>query len=250
MSNAPDVTKAEPADLATVLGWLEREYEEDGEGFWSNRGTITDALEYETLWVIRRGGEAVAFQVGSYAPAIANVRKDWRRKGLGDMLFAASLERAVADNVNLLSIECSPRSSWSYWQRHGFERYGDMSEWGKLTARRVLARAFDVPPNLPEAQVVIGFYPETATYGRDVPPIAVHQVRGGRLGDGAIMLERRVIGLSDDEPEGKDLAVKIEVDGEQRCFSKAKHEPAEDSGVIHDRRGGTFYIDCIEPRET
>lgn len=249
MPSAPGVARADPADLAAVLGWLEREYEEDGEGFWSNRGTITDALEYETLWVIRRGGEAVAFQVGSYAPAIANVRKDWRRQGLGDMLFAASIQRAHADNVNLLSIECSPRSSWSYWQRHGFERYGDMREWGKLTARRVLARAFDVPPELPEVHVVIGFYPEAATYGRDVPPLAVHPVRGGRLDDGAIMLERRVIALSDDEPEGKNLAVKIEVDGELRYFSKAKYEEAAEAGVIHDRHGGTFYVDYVEPRE-
>jgi GNAT superfamily N-acetyltransferase len=249
MSSALDVAKATPADLVTVLGWLEREYEEDGEGFWSNRAVIADALEYDDLWVIRRGGEAVAFQVGSYGATIANVRKDWRRKGLGDALFAASLERAFDDNVNLLSIECSPRSSWSYWQRHGFERYGDMRDWGKLTARRVLARAFDVPTHLPEAQVAVGFYPEAATYGRDVPPIAVHRVRGGRLDCGAIMLERRIIGLSDDEPEGKDLAVKIEVDGNQRCFSKAKHGAAEKSGVTHDRRGGTFYIDCVEPRE-
>src|SRR3546814_8147151 len=56
------------------------------------------------------------------------------------------------------------------------------------------------------ADIVIGFYPETATYGRGpVPPIASHRIRGSRLDDGTIMLERRVIGLCDDEPEGKDL---------------------------------------------
>src|SRR3546814_5394918 len=99
----------------------------------------------------------------------------------------------------------SDLSSWTFWQRHGFERYGDLSEWGKITARRILRRSFGLPANLLTADIVIGFYPETATYGRGpVPPIASHRIRGSRLDDGTIMLERRVIGLCDDEPEGKD----------------------------------------------
>src|SRR3546814_688279 len=243
-----DVVKATPTDLAAVLAWLEREYAEDGEGFWCNRRIIENALEHGDLWVIRRGVEAVAVQVGDYAADIVSVRKDCRRQGLGDALFAASLQRAMNDNVNVLSIESSPRSSWTFWQRHGFERYGDLSEWGKITARRILRRSFGLPANLLTADIVIGFYPETATYGRGpVPPIASHRIRGSRLDDGTIMLERRVIGLCDDEPEGKDLAVKIEVDGEVRCFCKAKYEEAEEAGVTRDWKGGAFYLDVVEP---
>src|SRR3546814_6199428 len=86
------------------------------------------------------------------------------------------------------------------------------------------------------------------TYGRGpVPPIASHRIRGSRLDDGTIMQERRVIGLCDDEPEGKDLAVKIEVDGEVRCFCKAKYEEAEEAGVTRDWKGGTSYLDVVEP---
>jgi hypothetical protein len=51
----------------------------------------------------------------------------------------------------------------------------------------------------------------------------------------------------DDEPEGRDLAVKIEVDGVVRCFSKAKYEEAEESGVVRDWKGGAFYVDAVEP---
>lgn len=245
-----EVVKATPGDLAAVLTWLAREYEEDGEGFWCNRGIIERALEYGDLWVIRRGDEPIAVQVGDYAADIVSVSKDCRRQGLGDALFAASLQRAMDDNVNVLSIECSPRSSWTFWQRHGFERFGDLSEWGAITARRILPRSFDLPADLPTADVVIGFYPEVAIYGRGpIPPIASHPVRGSRLDDGAIMLERRVIGLCDDEPERKDLAVKIEVDGEVRCFCKAKYEEAEEVGVIYDRKGGAFYIDAVEPAD-
>ncbi len=245
-----DVQKATVNDLATVLGWLEREYaEDDVEGFWCNRSMIERALEDGDLWVIRRDSEAVAFQVGDYAADIVSVRKEHRRQGLGDALFAAALERAVEDNVNVLSIECMPRSSWPFWRRHGFERYGDMSEWGKITARRVLTRSFDIPSDLPSADVAISFYPEAATYPRDVPPISVYQVRGGRLDDGAIMLERRVIGLCSDEPEGKDLAIKIAVDGVLRCFGKAKHDEAEEAGVTRDWKGSAFFIDVVEPRD-
>jgi GNAT superfamily N-acetyltransferase len=245
-----EIVKATAADLAAVLGWLEREFEQDSEGFWCNRRVIDAALEHGDLWVIRRDDEPVAVQVGDYAPSIVSVRKDCRRQGLGDAMFAASLQRAIDDNVNVLSIECSPRSSWPFWQRHGFERFGDLSEWGTITARRILPRSFDIPADLPSADVTIGFYPEAATYGRgEVKAIASHRLCGGRLDDGAILLERRVIGLTDDEPEGKNLVVKIEVDGEDRCFCKAKYEEAEDAGVTHDWRGGAYYIDAIEPAD-
>lgn len=233
-------------DLGVVLGWLEREYREDGEGFWCNRRIIERALDVD-LWVIRRDGEAVAFQVGDYAADIVSVRKPYRRQGLGDALFAASLERATRDNVNVLSIECMPRTSWSFWQRHGFERYGDLSEWGKITARRVLGRAFDLPRDLQSVDVEVAFYPEAASYGRGaVAPVAQHRVCGVRLDDGAVLLERRVIGLCDAEPEGKDLVVRIEVDGVLRCFCKAKYEEAEDAGVVRDWKGGAFYLDTVK----
>ncbi|KQN01211.1 hypothetical protein ASE78_17465 [Sphingomonas sp. Leaf25] len=245
-----EVVMATAADLASVLGWLEQEYAEDGEGFWCNRRIIESALEHGDLWVIRRGDEPIAVQVGDYAPDIVSVRKDCRQQGLGDALFAASLQRAIDDNVNVLSIECSPRSSWTFWQRHGFKRFGDLGEWGRITARRILPRSFDIPTDVPSADVEIGFYPESATYGRgEVPAIVSHRLRGGRLDDGAILLERRVIGLTDDEPEGKDLVVKIQVDGEVRCFCKAKYEEAEEAGVTRDWKGGAFYIDAVEPAD-
>lgn len=242
-----EIVTATPEDLAVVLAWLEREYEADGEGFWCNRGIIERA-QGEDLWVVRRDGVAAAFQVGDYAADIVSVRKDFRRQGLGDALFAASLERAARDNVNVLSIECTPRTSWTFWRRHGFQRYGDLSEWGKITARRVLSKSFDVPGDLPSVDVVVGFYPEAAGYGRgEVAPVAEHHVRGVRLEDGTVLLERRVIGLCDAEPEGKDLVVRIGVDGALRCFCKAKYEEAGDAGVTRDWKGANFYLDAVEP---
>jgi GNAT superfamily N-acetyltransferase len=242
-----EIEKATASDLTTVLGWLEREHAEDGDGFWCNRAIIERSLELEDLWVVRKGGEAVAFQVGIYAADIVSVRKDWRRKGLGDALFAASLERARIDGINVLSIECSPRSSWTFWQRHGFVRFGDMREFAKVTARRVLTRTFDVPPELPSAEVVISFI-------LSAPPMAArkrHPSRPTRFGAAAWTMAPSCSNAGssacDDEPEGRDLAVKIEVDGVVRCFSKAKYEEAEESGVVRDWKGGAFYVDAVEP---
>lgn len=247
-----DVVNATQADLDQILDWLEREYHEDGEtGFWSNRNIISEALDRGDLYVIRRDGEAVAYHVGHYAADISNVRRACRRKGFGTALLEASIARAYRDNVNVLDGECSPRDSLSFWQKHGFERYGDMSERGKVTVRRVLPRSFDLPSDLPRVPVTIGFYPEEATYyqATGIEPVAVHNVTGAHLDDGTVMLDRRVIGLPDDEPERKDLVVKVEVDGEVRCFCKAKYEEAGKAGVIHDWEGGCFYIDAIEPAE-
>ena len=233
-------------DLAVVLGWLQQEHtEEDGEGFWCNRETIERALIKGDFWVIRLDGQAVAFQVGEYSADIVSVRKEFRRQGLGDALFAASYNRAIASNVNVLWIECSPRTSWPFWQRHGFERYGDLSDFGRITARRVLPRLFQIPSDLPIIDVVISFCPHAALIQRDVPPISVHHVRGGRLASGAIILGRRVIGLCQDEPEKEDIAIKIEVEGKQHFFDKAKYDDAKEVGVIYDWRGDAFFIDVV-----
>lgn len=244
-----EVVEATPEDLISILAWLKQEYDEDGgSGFWSNRDIIGNALvKPRNLWVIRRDGEAVAFQVGEYAADIVSVRKEHRKSGLATSLLEASIERATADNVNVLSGQCAPETSLGFWKRMGFEQYDDPDHPNDVMVRRVLPRAFELPTNFPAVEVVIGFYPEAAQYphGEDIPPIAEHRVRGVRDHDGSILLAQRVIGLCDDEQDGRDLAVKIQVNGELRCLSKAKHEEARAAGVEQDRIGGTFFVDRV-----
>jgi GNAT superfamily N-acetyltransferase len=242
------IERAADGDLAQILAWLEREYvEDDGEGFWCNRQIIQRAHDDDELWVVLEGDEAVAFQVGDYSPDITNVRKDRRRRGYGTALFEAALARALRDDVNLLRVECNPRSSLPFWQKHGFVRYGDPSDGGTITVRRVLDRSFERDPALPPVQVVVSFYPEPAPWRDGVAPIAVHRIAGGRAADGSIRLERRVMGLSADEPEGRDLVVRIEFEGRSVCFCKAKYPEARQAGVVYDYRGGVYFIDVITP---
>lgn len=235
-------------DLTDVLSWLKREYLEDDVGFWSNREIIKRSFEDEALWVIHENGSAVAFQVGDYATEILCVRKDRQRCGFGTALFKSSHARAMQDNLNALAGECSPQSSLPFWQKHGFERYHDPSGYGKITVRKVLKREYDVPAELPEVEVIISYYPEAVLYRPNVSPLEVYHLVGGLDRNGVIKIPQRVIGLANDEPKKRDLVVRIVVNGDERCFCKAKDSEAKAVGVLRQSKDNTFYIDEIAPK--
>ncbi|MBS0473935.1 MAG: GNAT family N-acetyltransferase [Proteobacteria bacterium] len=246
LADMTDVIRATDDDLATVLSWLEAEYEEDGgTGFWCNRQVIEEShRERDDLYVVRRDGEAVSFQVGEYAPSITSTRKDARGRGYATALLHAGIERARRDDVNLLDIECSPRESWEFWQKRGFERYGDMSQWGGITARMVLPKRFDLPPGLPRAIVRVAFFSEDAKYREGIEPLADHVVEGAVLVEGECQLPHRVIAIKDDCKRG-DMVVQIEVDGREIYRDKAKYPEATAVGIMNDYRSGAFYIDKV-----
>lgn len=183
--------------------------------------------------------------MGSYSPEIVCVRKDLQRQGLGTKLFKASLARAHADDVTVLSGECSPRGSLAFWMKHGFRPCDGEPELGPIAVRRVLQKKFVISARFPRVKAAITFFPEAALYEANVVRKA-RNVQGARLHDGSIKLQRRVIGCRHDEPQGRDLVIRIEVDGAEVCFCKAKHEAAVNAGVVEDRVGGAFYIDVIQ----
>lgn len=92
--------------------------------------------------------------------------------------------------------------------------------------------------------MTISFYSVAATYDRDVGPIAAHRVTGRVQENGTVLLGRRVIAARQDEPGGRDLVVRIDVDGAERCFCKAKYLEAQQAGVQRDRFGA-FFIDAV-----
>lgn len=243
------VVEATPEDVARVTAWLKSEYDEDGEGFWCNHNVISDALNRPgDMWVVRRDGEAVAFQLGRYSAEILSVRKDYRKTGVGTSLVEASVERAFSDGVNALSVQCQPEESFGFWERMGFVRYGDLEPHDNVMACRILPRAFKLPFAPSTVEVVIGFYPESVLFGdaKNGLPIAEHHVAGVHAEDGSISLNQRVIGLSHYGRRGDgDTVVKVEIDGSLRCFCKAKHESGRAVGVQHDSIGSTYFIDRV-----
>ena len=232
-------------DVEHILQWLLAEYKQDEFGFWSNRGIIERAQTEGELWVIRIDGDPVAFQVGHYSADIVSVHQKHKRRGLGTALFKASLERAYRDDVNVLSGECEPRTSFPYWQKRGFIRYGNIGDYDDVTVYQVLHRNLPTPQGLPAIDVKIGFFTESALYSEGVNPFAEYHLSGFETGNSVVALDRRAIGPRLLVDNGKDVAVKINIDGKKIYFGKAKYDEAESFGVKEDYHGGAFYIDSI-----
>ena len=245
ISHSPPA-KANEQDLAVVLGWLESEYQSDGEGFWSNREVIKRSFEKGNLWVIRDEGDAVAFQVGSYNPDILCVRKDRQYHGFGCTMFEASFARAMDNNVNVLTVECSPISSLPFWMKQGFELYKNVTGLRGPVVRRVLHREFHLPKDMPEVEVTISFFPEAILYNDDVSPLIDDRLCGVFMPSAEIALPHRVI-APDDCTDYKDLVVKVLVHNKERYFDKAKYSDAQVLGIQRDGIGPSFYIDKIFP---
>ena len=242
--------RASQQDLSVILDWLKREYQKDGEGFWSNKNLIENSFEESSLWVIRDAGEAVAFQVGDYAADILCVRNDRQRRGLGRAMFEASLVRATENGVNVMRGECSPRSSLPFWKKQGFEPCSDPAGPGPIMVRRVLHREYDLPEDLPSVEVTICFFPQAILRFPDVSALSTSRLSGAVGPGGEIALPRRVIGLGDDEPSHADLVVKLVVDGSVRYFGKAKYVEAEAAGIQRDTTDNAFFTDKILPEIT
>ncbi len=241
-----DITLATEDDIDQILPLLEEEYDADeGVGFYGNRNMIARGAG-EDLWVARQDGQLAGFLLGKHSPDILWIVPAYRGRNIGTALFATSLQRAFDDNVNAMDIECTPPTSYGFWAKQGFIRYGPSEPWDPIHARRVLDRALTMPDGLEPTPVSLSFFPEKVLYGEVAPATSVTEVAGGKDRDGVIWLPHRVLALSAGGGEG-DLVVKIQVDGKELYFGKAKYDKPKALGVVHDWRGSTFYLDKILP---
>lgn len=123
--SSPEVRDATAADLESILVWLKREYEKEGQSFWSNRGLIADAQRDGQLRVAidTTTREPVAFLVNNqplwneiYILAVEPTR---RHAGLGTVLVRDFLETAKTNGSLGVWGECSPESSEPFWRKMG-----------------------------------------------------------------------------------------------------------------------------------
>lgn len=118
--------------LSEVLGWLEREHEETGEGFHCNRDIIVSSHQTGELLCAISDQGALAFavynlkSVGS-AIDILEVHPMHRKKGIGTLLASAAVGRLFEAGSPFVTVQCSPRSSEKFWRSLGFEYEPDES---------------------------------------------------------------------------------------------------------------------------
>jgi len=232
------VDNATKDDLNVIMGWLKREYKANGEGFWCNHRMIKRCFKDHCVWVARNNGEAIAFLAGDFD--ILCVREDWQRRGIGTTLVNEAVTRVYNDGRNVINIECTPCTSLPFWEKHGFRRYGNHDF--PILARRILSRIYSVPADLVRTSIVISFYEEEVLYKNSIEPIHMHELIGGMQDNSIVVLPQRIINC--DNPTRGDLVVKIEVDGREVFFDKAKRDRAKIIGIEQDRYG-IFFIDKI-----
>jgi GNAT superfamily N-acetyltransferase len=242
------VIRATDDDLKTIFTWLKVEYDQDGgAGFWHNRDIIAESYqERSDLYVVRENGEAVSFQIGDYGPVITSTRKMFRNRGYATALLNESIYRAHRDGVNVLYIQCSSRESWDYWKRRGFQRYDNMSGVGVIRALMILPKQFDLPSDRPRVRLKIEFYPEEVKKRENVAPLCSWAFDSAVLLDGSYQLPERVSCLKSEIERG-DLIIRIEADGREIYFGKAKYDGAKAAGVVKDATGLCFYVDRVAP---
>lgn len=243
------IVKTTDAHLNEILSWLEIEHSQDGEGFWSNRNIIASAAAEGEMAVVLDGPTPVGFSVGKYGMDIVSVKKEYRGRGAGSLLFNHNLKAARADGVPALRAECSPHSSLQFWLKHGFEHYANSrGMYVNPLVRCRLEYKLELPREGTPCQVMVGFWPEESLYDENspAPGFEVYNANGVRTLDGTVHLDKRCIGLRDWDGQG-DLAIGIAINGERLCFTKAKYTEAANMGLKRHSYEGDFYIDRILP---
>lgn len=245
------VEQSTDEDLEYILHWLKAQWDDDGgcSGFWGNRNIIRKAHEETSeMWVVREDGKAVAFQVGRYSPDITCVKDTHQRKGYGTALFRAGLERAHADNVTMLSGECSPAASLPFWVKMGFKQTKVNQGYGQgIPVEMWLPRNLPLPKDddAKDVDVELAIFPEKVRWEKSTPAvILVKPTARIKAGDTRVHLGERFF-IPDQSDNIGDPMLRAVVNGEQLFFDKAKYPEAETLGVQFDPLGNRF-VDFLD----
>jgi GNAT superfamily N-acetyltransferase len=237
-----EIRLATPVDLAEIEAWLRAERKETGEGFYCNWGVIQRGVEYDETFAMRRNGEAVAVLVdGTAGPDILSVRPDLRGMGIGEQFARWLFERALARDYSVLEIECEPRTSVSFWRKHGFLPMGTGPE-GFRHAYKLLDRKHALATG-PDVVVSVSLFPKEKNWSPLTEPYWVRTERGRRQ-DGRVQLPARVALYQPGEPHLVDCVVRVIVEGACVYEDKLKYPEAREHG-IHRDPGGFYYLDVV-----
>lgn len=186
-------------------------------------------------------GQAVGFQ----GQGLFEIRPDLRRKGYGRILAEHMIASKLEVGSSVIEIGIAPRTAEPFWESMGFTLVPGKSHYGSgAYAYMMLPRTIELGAG-ERVPYRISFYSSEERY-RD-PPKAYADFEGSaeRRADGSLQLPERAICFDPEEKRPSDAFVRIEVDGEELHFEKAKYDSSEALGVKRDR-DGRYYLDRIE----
>jgi GNAT superfamily N-acetyltransferase len=185
-------------------------------------------------------GEAVGFE----GQGLFEIRPDLRRNGYGRILAKHMIASKFEDGSSIIEIGIAPRTAEPFWESMGFTRIPGKSHYGSgAYAYMVLPRTFELGAG-ERAPYRISFFSTEERY-RDPPrAYAIFEGSAERLSDGSLQLPERAICFDPEEKRPSDPFVRIEIDGKELHFDKAKYDSSEVLGVKRDR-DGRYYLDRI-----
>lgn len=235
--NTPNgrVRPARDSDIPIIEAWLptdrrgdtlavnwdltKRVYKEDGMLVWEDAATQ----------------EPVAYFWGSLnsTSSILEVHPARRRDGIGRAFVEYLLEQSRADGELLLEIEAAPPSSEPFWRTMGFEFPRD--EWEPRIGRRMLSHEQPIPEGQ-LVQVKVSFFHESVKYAATPQqPLAEYGLTGAYDVDGVLVLNEKVAYWS--PADGRDLVVRVDVEGNTVYFDKAKYAAGGALGITRCKNG-------------
>lgn len=95
-----------------------------------NWTSVIDAFQRNTLIVATLKNETIGFYALRYTQStliinVAEVKPNYRRKGVGRLLLKEIIEKYKNEEVFVLKLHCSPKSTHLIWRDLGFEYFPD-----------------------------------------------------------------------------------------------------------------------------
>jgi len=241
------VVSSNSQHLEATLGWLKREHDIKGEGFYWNREIICRAHDDGKLHILTSRYEEVAFLVSDdQSMLILAVQPDRREHGFGRQLAQFGIERIRDAGACIIRIECSPRTSIPFWKRMGFNLDQPDDPWCHH-AHMFLEKTVALPEDHRNVEITVRLYAEAASYNRndDIEPLREWSPKAVRLPPNDILLGQRIILFDPKIETGQDPVVEITVEGKRLVKVKAKRDEALHHGV-EKAPCGSFHIEMIK----
>lgn len=240
---SPHVRQSTDSDVAAIHEWLQEQDDAGVHGTFNCNWGLTKKSHDEgqlLVYVDPESQAPVAYQWGGLVvPGILEVRNDMRGRGIGQVLVEHCLALAAQEKEHILRVQCKPSTSIPFWQRMGFQLTAGSNS-RENYAMRLMQEKLELPDDGEPVEVVLEWFPERRKWQDATPAASRHEVRG-KLLDGEVWLEERVLGLR--RIENGDAVLQVTVNGKEWYCDKAKYEEAKDLGVERCLNG--FFIEFL-----